>query len=224
MARAASSMQPTMVSRPAARATELICMASAMPPTQCSSGSVSSRQASTRDSIGIAALDRPWRFKLVELKPDTLMGPDPDAADEPEFCQVPANRPFDRGEKAEQMVTATISAIEAGSGGEFGFDVTNCDRSIGARLSGEIARRYGNLGMAGDPIAIRWLKRFIVDQIPETIISPGTIPLNESEVAAKQEQFQYREHIVGIDILLIIACRAALAQKVTLIIITSVIS
>ena len=32
------------------------------------------------------------------------------------------------------------------SGGEFAFQVTNCDRSIGARLSGEIARRrHGNM-------------------------------------------------------------------------------
>jgi glutamate synthase (NADPH/NADH) large chain len=89
----------------------------------------------------------------LDLKP--ILHKDPDAADEPEFCQVPANRPFDRGEKAEQMVAATISAIEAGSGGEFGFDVTNCDRSIGARLSGEIARRYGNTGMEANPIVLR---------------------------------------------------------------------
>jgi glutamate synthase (NADPH/NADH) large chain len=57
--------------------------------------------------------------------------------------------PFDRGEKAEAMVAATLPAIEAGSGGEFSFEVTNCDRSIGARLSGEIARRHGNTGHGG---------------------------------------------------------------------------
>jgi glutamate synthase (NADPH/NADH) large chain len=33
--------------------------------------------------------------------------------------------------------------------------VTNCDRSIGARLSGEIARRHGNQGMAEAPITLR---------------------------------------------------------------------
>ena len=89
----------------------------------------------------------------LDLKP--ILHKDPEASEEPEFCQVPANRPFDRGEKAEQMVASTIAAIEAGTGGEFGFDVTNCDRSIGARLSGEIARRYGNTSMEVNPIVLR---------------------------------------------------------------------
>ena len=80
-----------------------------------------------------------------------------DAASEgqPEFCQVASNDPFDKGEKAEQMVAATLGAIESRSGGEFDFEVTNCDRSIGARLSGEIARRYGNTGMEENPIVLR---------------------------------------------------------------------
>ena len=79
----------------------------------------------------------------------------PEAVDQPEFCQVASNIPFDRGEKAELMVAATLPAIEASSGGEFEFEVTNCDRSIGARLSGEIARRYGNNGMDANPIVLR---------------------------------------------------------------------
>ena len=32
--------------------------------------------------------------------------------------------------------------------------VGNCDRSIGARLSGEIATRYGNKGMEGKPLTL----------------------------------------------------------------------
>ncbi|MBL4743482.1 MAG: glutamate synthase large subunit, partial [Cycloclasticus sp.] len=35
------------------------------------------------------------------------------------------------------------------------YAVSNCDRSIGARLSGEIARRHGNQGMASAPIELR---------------------------------------------------------------------
>ena len=79
----------------------------------------------------------------------------PEMADQPEFCQVSSNDPFDKGEKAEEMVAATLPAIEAASGGEFAFDVTNCDRSIGARLSGEIARRHGNTGMDKSPLVLR---------------------------------------------------------------------
>ncbi|PLW84230.1 glutamate synthase large subunit [Kineobactrum sediminis] len=79
----------------------------------------------------------------------------PDAAGQPEFCQVAANTPYDRGDKAEELVAAALPAIEARSGGEFSFNVTNCDRSIGARLSGEIARRYGNAGLEGNPVVLR---------------------------------------------------------------------
>ncbi|HEY7775867.1 MAG TPA: glutamate synthase large subunit, partial [Kineobactrum sp.] len=79
----------------------------------------------------------------------------PDAAGQPEFCQVLANAPYDSGDKAEAMVAAALPAIEARSGGEFSFKVTNCDRSIGARLSGEIARRYGNTGLESNPVVLR---------------------------------------------------------------------
>jgi glutamate synthase (NADPH/NADH) large chain len=75
-------------------------------------------------------------------------------ADMPHTVQVKRNVPFDKGVLAEEMVQATIAAIEAKLGGEFSFTVTNCDRSIGARLSGEIARRHGDQGMAGAPIKL----------------------------------------------------------------------
>jgi glutamate synthase (NADPH) large chain len=74
---------------------------------------------------------------------------------QPEFCQVASNNPFDKGETAEKMVAACLPSIEAQSGGEFEFEVTNCDRSIGARLSGEIAKRYGNKGMDSAPVVLR---------------------------------------------------------------------
>jgi glutamate synthase (NADPH/NADH) large chain len=46
------------------------------------------------------------------------------------------------------MLADTRAAIAGKLGGEFAYAVSNRDRSIGARLSGEIARRHGNLGMA----------------------------------------------------------------------------
>jgi glutamate synthase (NADPH/NADH) large chain len=73
----------------------------------------------------------------------------------PQTCQVARNAPFDKGELAEKMVAATLPSIEGKLGGEFEFNVTNCDRSIGARISGEIAKRHGNQGMADAPINIR---------------------------------------------------------------------
>ncbi len=53
------------------------------------------------------------------------------------------------------MWAATKAAIDTKAGGVFSFTVGNCDRSIGARLSGEIARRYGDLGMVDAPITLQ---------------------------------------------------------------------
>lgn len=73
----------------------------------------------------------------------------------PQFCLEPKNVPFDRAELAEQMVRDMLPAIEAKSGGEFSYTIGNCDRSIGARLSGEIASRYGNDGMSDAPLRLK---------------------------------------------------------------------
>ncbi|MDH3588842.1 MAG: glutamate synthase large subunit, partial [Gammaproteobacteria bacterium] len=70
-------------------------------------------------------------------------------------CIEPSNDPFDQGELAEQMLADTLDAIENRSGGTFEYQVNNYHRSIGARLSGEIARRHGNYGLDSDPIVLR---------------------------------------------------------------------
>jgi glutamate synthase (NADPH/NADH) large chain len=74
------------------------------------------------------------------------------AADKPQYCITAKNESFDKGELAEQMVADAMSAIEGKTGGEFSYTVRNTDRSIGARLSGEIAVRHGNLGMEEKPL------------------------------------------------------------------------
>ena len=76
-------------------------------------------------------------------------------ADKPQICTAPKNEPFDKGELAEQMVADALSAIESKSGGSFRYTVRNTDRSIGARLSGEIAKRHGNHGMNDAPIELK---------------------------------------------------------------------
>ncbi|MEM9254240.1 MAG: glutamate synthase large subunit [Pseudomonadota bacterium] len=89
----------------------------------------------------------------LDLSP--ILYKDPAFSGQAEYCQVTSNDPFDKGEKAEAMVAETLPAIENQSGGEFHFAVTNCDRSIGARLSGEIAKRYGNTAMESAPLVLR---------------------------------------------------------------------
>ncbi len=75
-------------------------------------------------------------------------------ADSPRYCQSEHNAPFDKGELAEQMVKEMIDAIENKTGGEFSYKIKNINRSIGARLSGEIAVRYSNLGMCDAPLKV----------------------------------------------------------------------
>ncbi|HTT03055.1 MAG TPA: glutamate synthase large subunit [Steroidobacteraceae bacterium] len=77
------------------------------------------------------------------------------AADAPQYCVAPSNAPFDKGELAERMVSEMRSAIDARAGGEWHYEVKNFNRSIGARVSGEIARRWGNYGMESTPLVVR---------------------------------------------------------------------
>ena len=93
--------------------------------------------------------------KQARLDLSPILYKDSGFAGQAEYCQVASNTPFDKGEKAEHMLATCLPAIENQTGGEFEFAVTNCDRSIGARLSGEIARRYGNTGMEASPIVLR---------------------------------------------------------------------
>lgn len=83
-----------------------------------------------------------------------LLSNDHIPADKPNTCQVERNHPFDPGRLAEEMVRDTAETIAAKKGGEFSYRVTNCDRSIGARLSGEIAEQHGNQGMVSAPVTL----------------------------------------------------------------------
>ena len=75
-------------------------------------------------------------------------------SDKPQYCIDPHNEPFDKGTLAEQMLYDMRAAIDSGSGGKFHYAVHNFNRSIGARISGEIARRWGNVGMSAAPLEV----------------------------------------------------------------------
>jgi glutamate synthase (NADPH/NADH) large chain len=93
------------------------------------------------------------RQRKLDLRP--LLADEGLVDDRPQFCVSPSNAPFDKGELAERMVRDLLPAIERRSGGEWHYEVKNYNRSIGARLSGEIARRWGNNGMAESPVTVR---------------------------------------------------------------------
>ncbi|VUD40696.1 Glutamate synthase [NADPH] large chain [Thalassocella blandensis] len=91
--------------------------------------------------------------KRLDLSP--IIHTDEFLQTKPQFCTSAKNEPFDKAQLAEKMVKELLPTIESGSGGEFEYTVTNCDRSIGARISGEIAQRYGNTGMEDSPLILR---------------------------------------------------------------------
>ncbi|MET1081211.1 MAG: glutamate synthase large subunit [Pseudomonas sp.] len=118
--------------------------------------------------LGVASLEQLiGRTDLLDILPGEtakqnhldltpLLGSDHIPADKPQFCGVERNPPFDQGLLAERMVELAGAAIASKSGAQFELDICNCDRSIGARVSGEIARAHGNQGMAKAPITFRF--------------------------------------------------------------------
>ena len=76
------------------------------------------------------------------------------ATNNTELYQTEENNPFDKGVLNAQLLKAASSSIAQSTGGEFRFSIQNTDRSVGASLSGEIARQYGDQGMASNPITL----------------------------------------------------------------------
>ncbi|MCW8831782.1 MAG: glutamate synthase large subunit, partial [Colwellia sp.] len=76
------------------------------------------------------------------------------AADNTALHQTEENTPFDEGQLNQQMLAAAQDAVAHSKGGEFRFTIQNTDRSVGATLSGEIARQHGDQGMAIAPITM----------------------------------------------------------------------
>jgi glutamate synthase (NADPH/NADH) large chain len=93
------------------------------------------------------------RQKRLDLNP--ILSTAGLADDKPQFCLDERNTPFDKGELGEKMLADMRGAIEQRKGGRFGYAIANYHRSIGARISGEIARRWGDHGMADAPLIVR---------------------------------------------------------------------
>ncbi|GGP22872.1 glutamate synthase large subunit [Silvimonas iriomotensis] len=90
-----------------------------------------------------------------QLRLDVLLsqGQIPDA--EPRFCIEDSNPSFDKGELAEQMVKDALAGIKAKTPQRHEYKVRNVNRSIGARLSGEIAMAHGAAGLPKDSLHVK---------------------------------------------------------------------
>ncbi|MGB7451881.1 MAG: glutamate synthase large subunit [Lysobacterales bacterium] len=59
------------------------------------------------------------------------------------------NHPHDRGELNARIVASLATALEKRESADLSLNIHNYDRSVGAALAGEIARRYGRDGLNG---------------------------------------------------------------------------
>jgi glutamate synthase (NADPH) large chain len=70
-------------------------------------------------------------------------------------CALPRNPMRDDAELASRIAADTATAVVNKSGGTFSYLIANTDRAIGARLSGDVARRHGDHGMDASPIELK---------------------------------------------------------------------
>ncbi|GFZ91521.1 glutamate synthase large subunit [Dyella caseinilytica] len=70
-------------------------------------------------------------------------------------CTLARNPMRDEAELASRIATDTLFAVANKAGGSFSYPIVNTDRAIGARLSGEVARRHGDHGMDVHPIELK---------------------------------------------------------------------
>ncbi len=95
--------------------------------------------------------------KQQKLKLDVLLSQGDIPETEPRFAQQDRNPSFDKGELAEKMVVDCLPFIQSREKKAFTYAIQNVNRSIGARLSGEIAKAHGNAGLPDDTLHIKLL-------------------------------------------------------------------
>ena len=94
------------------------------------------------------------KHKKLNLQP--LLNDADIPAEMPQTCQVEHNDPYDLASLNSKMLELAGQAIADKSGAEFELTITNCDRSVGARTSGAIAKAHGNLGMQDKPVRFKF--------------------------------------------------------------------
>lgn len=73
----------------------------------------------------------------------------------PVYC-TSDNRPFDKGVLNHEIMIETQNAVDNRQSKSLYFDIQNTDRSVGAALSGYIAKKYGDQGLAANPISLNF--------------------------------------------------------------------
>jgi len=96
-------------------------------------------------------------------------------------CQVPSNEPFDSNEYEKQILKEVYAAIENPNHSVIlNKTISNINRSFGARISGEIAKYYGDDGLRDDAIRINLegvagqsLGAFLINGVTINLVGAG---------------------------------------------------
>jgi glutamate synthase (NADPH/NADH) large chain len=90
------------------------------------------------------------QLDLSRLIVDDGLGVDVDST-----CVMPRNPMRDPAALASRISADADEAVTRAQGATFSYAIANTDRAIGARLSGDIARLYGDHGMDATPIVLK---------------------------------------------------------------------
>ena len=74
----------------------------------------------------------------------------------PRYCEMKSNKPYDNGVLAKKILKDSKDAISKRKSLSLKYSIKNLDRSIGASLSGAIAKIYGNHGFTKNPIKLNF--------------------------------------------------------------------
>ncbi|RUO30296.1 glutamate synthase large subunit [Aliidiomarina soli] len=114
---------------------------------------------SLTDLIGrtdlLTTVDRLTTERQQHLNLDAILGAAAVSNDYPNHCQE-NNPPHDPARLNQALLERCAETIQHKHGGEFSFEIRNDDRSVGAALSGLIARQHGNQGMASRPLRLKF--------------------------------------------------------------------
>jgi glutamate synthase (NADPH/NADH) large chain len=95
----------------------------------------------------------PQNLKQQKLEISDLLA-DPRVKEGTITCNTERNVPHDSGQLNTELLERFSESVRSRSGGRGFATIRNTDRSVGARLSGFIAKTHGNRGMDHSPITI----------------------------------------------------------------------
>jgi glutamate synthase (NADPH/NADH) large chain len=76
------------------------------------------------------------------------------------YCTVAGNPPFDNGRLNQEILVSAREALDRKDKWSGHFGIHNYDRSVGASLSGEVARLFGREGLAEEPGLLERTRHF----------------------------------------------------------------